>query len=322
MTASITVDTSAIVDGEIIDAADITLPIGQLKTSIDDVLNGIQAFDRISFGAAEALTISSGVISPTKTHVVVDTEGLSSTDNLDTINNGAQGRWIAIRSADNSRSVILKHGTGNIRTSTGQDCVLNSTNMWALLLHDGTNWLATLMSTLNALQINTSRTVLGSNLSSVTISSIPVTYKHLMLILEMRTDFASTIDNIIMRFNADATAGNYYSQNQNSSGASVLTGEVLGTLAGINVPCATGSTALAGNGHAVIIIKDYASTTMRRTVTFHCYSHGANSSGGLRLSVGGGDWTNTTAAINSITLLPSNGSNILTNSAYTLYGFN
>jgi hypothetical protein len=145
MTVSLTVDTSNIVDGQNIDAADVTTPISQLKTSLEDALNGIQAFDRQSFGAPEALTISAlGVITVTKTNVVVDTFASASTDDLDTISGGANGRILYLRCASNSRNVVIRHGVGNIRTANGSNYVLNSTDLFVYLVHNGTNWLAVL----------------------------------------------------------------------------------------------------------------------------------------------------------------------------------
>ena len=325
MAASITVDTSAIVDGEIIDSSDITLPIGQLKTGLEDTLNGVQAFDRISFGTAEALTISSGVISPTKTHIVVDTEGATSTDDLTTINNGVQGRWIAIRSTSNSRSVVLKHGTGNIRTSTGQDCTLSSSDVWTLLIHNGTNWLAAILPTVNAVQINTTRTVLGANAASITISSIPATYKHLLLVTELRSDIAGTIDSVLFRLNGDATAANYYTQYLTANGTTVGANEILGaTTTGILIPFgAVGSTAPAGNFSLCLTwLFNYASTGVRRVMRTETASQAGTTTGTVRDAHGVGIWQNTANAVSSISLLPNGGTNFLTNSAYTLYGFN
>jgi hypothetical protein len=45
MTQTITVDVSAIVDGQGIDAADVTTPIANLKTAIENVLNGAQGVE-------------------------------------------------------------------------------------------------------------------------------------------------------------------------------------------------------------------------------------------------------------------------------------
>lgn len=47
MAVSISVDISNIVDGQQADAADVTVALNNLKTSLEDVLNGIQYADAI-----------------------------------------------------------------------------------------------------------------------------------------------------------------------------------------------------------------------------------------------------------------------------------
>jgi hypothetical protein len=70
-------------------------------------------------GTATALTISAGVITlnNNSSSYVIDTEGSTSTDDLDTINGGQDGQIIFLRSANNARNVVLKHATGNIFNS-------------------------------------------------------------------------------------------------------------------------------------------------------------------------------------------------------------
>jgi hypothetical protein len=165
--ATISVDVSGIVDGQGIDAADVTTPIANLKSAVEDTLNGVQAFDRISLGSAEALTISSGAVSPTKTHVTVDTEGAAAADDLDTINNGAAGRLLWVRCVNAGRVVTIKHGTGNVTTATGADMVLNSTTLYCVLIYSGTGWVAALMP-------NSTLTSWGA-VGALTISSGAVT---------------------------------------------------------------------------------------------------------------------------------------------------
>lgn len=164
-------DLSAIVDGLNIDAADVTLPISQIKAFLKDVLEGVQAFERISFGTAEALTINAGgAISPSQTHIVVDTFASAATDNLDTINNGLQGRLLYLRIANASRQVVIRHnggGSGNIRTATGQDYTITDTNTWVILGHNGSVWSAMVMPTNEYLNLGSA--------SILTISSGAVT---------------------------------------------------------------------------------------------------------------------------------------------------
>lgn len=76
-------------------------------------------------GSATALTIASGVVTLTNnsSSYVIDTEGSTSTDDLDTINGGQDGQVIFIRSASDSRNVVIKHATGNIFNSQNYDAI-------------------------------------------------------------------------------------------------------------------------------------------------------------------------------------------------------
>ena len=76
-------------------------------------------------GSATALTIASGVVTLTNnsSSYVLDTEGAAATDDLDTINGGQDGQVIFIRSASDSRNVVIKHATGNIFNSQNYDAL-------------------------------------------------------------------------------------------------------------------------------------------------------------------------------------------------------
>ena len=86
----LSVDTSGLIDGQIPDANDALVALIELKMRLEDALNGGQAFDQLSFGTAEALTISSGAVTISKSHVTLAGQG-ATTDDLDTINGGAAG---------------------------------------------------------------------------------------------------------------------------------------------------------------------------------------------------------------------------------------
>jgi hypothetical protein len=56
-----------------------------------------------------------------------------------------------------------------------------------------------------------STTILGSNTASVTLSSIPATYKHLRLIITGRSSFANTgTSNVFMRMNGDSSSSYWH----------------------------------------------------------------------------------------------------------------
>jgi hypothetical protein len=60
------------------------------------------------------LTIASGVVTVTDSVHRVDTEGSAASDDLDTINGGADGYVLILRTVANARDVVLKDGTGNL----------------------------------------------------------------------------------------------------------------------------------------------------------------------------------------------------------------
>jgi hypothetical protein len=95
--------------------------------------------------AASTLTISGGNATPTRALHAIDTEAAASTDDLDhlVVTNMPDGRVIAIRPADNSRSVVVRHaqgGSGQILLASGSSLTLNDTTMWLLLERRGTDW--------------------------------------------------------------------------------------------------------------------------------------------------------------------------------------
>ena len=144
---ALSLTTSGIVDGTTADQTDVLVPLNQVVGYLNDILNGVQAFDRLNFGTAESLTIASGAITPTKSNVLVDTEGAAATDDLATINNGAAGRQMFISIVNASRTVRIVQ-TGNIRLPTsGSTVTLNNTNQVVWLKHDGTNWVGLLVPT-------------------------------------------------------------------------------------------------------------------------------------------------------------------------------
>ncbi len=59
-------------------------------------------------------TISGGIVPYTSGIMVIDTEASASTDDLDSISGGVEGRMLIIRAANSARTVVVKDVTGNI----------------------------------------------------------------------------------------------------------------------------------------------------------------------------------------------------------------
>ena len=95
----------------------------------------------LAFTASE-LTIAAGAITPTRSRHTVDTAGDASTDDLDTINTASvsDGAQLIIRAENAGRTVVVKHGTGNIQLLDGLDVTLDDTAKRLHLERDGATW--------------------------------------------------------------------------------------------------------------------------------------------------------------------------------------
>jgi hypothetical protein len=88
----------------------LNLPLGELDSAITQIISGAISLDFININGSSSSTISSGAITPTKSLIVVDTEGAAASDTLDTISGGSEGQILFIRCANASRVVTLSHG--------------------------------------------------------------------------------------------------------------------------------------------------------------------------------------------------------------------
>lgn len=89
---------------------------------------------------ATELTIAAGVITRTQSYHSVDTQNDDPSDNLDTINGGAWGDVLIIRAANDARTVVIKHNTGNIWLIGETDISLEDTEDHISLVYDGAKW--------------------------------------------------------------------------------------------------------------------------------------------------------------------------------------
>jgi hypothetical protein len=154
-------------------------------------------------------------------------------------------------------------------------------------------------------------TTLGSNSSSVTLSSIPSTYTHLQL--RIFTGSTSVPSTIRMQFNSD-TAANYSSHYLIGNG-SVAESASQTSASWILAQDYTGGGLTTSPGVLVIDILDYANTNKNKT-TRQLVGYDANGSGIVGL--GSGNWRST-SAITSITLSQASAS-LLSGSIFALYG--
>lgn len=156
---------------------------------------------------------------------------------------------------------------------------------------------------------------LSTSTSEITFSGIPSNYRHLQLRCLLRFDRAAANDDLKIYFNGD-TASNYSNQILFGDGSVGTYGQAsMGLIYNYNgLPGATATTNLFGV--AVYDLFDYSSVLKYKTLRGFTGSD-ANGSGAVSLT--SGCWQNTTP-VNSITVAPRYGSNIVANSQIALYG--
>lgn len=111
------------------------------KKWIGGYFNNLVDLGKINFTDPVILTIASGIVTITQSYNYIDTESSSASDDLDTISGGVTGDSIYICAANTSRTVILKHGVGNILTSDGLDINIDNTEKIIQLIFNGSNWI-------------------------------------------------------------------------------------------------------------------------------------------------------------------------------------
>lgn len=94
----------------------------------------------LAFTSSE-LTISTGSITVVRSYHTVDTESDAATDDLDTIvlTGVSDGALLILSAANTGRTVVVKHGTGNILLDGGLDYSLDDTEKRIVLQRSGSS---------------------------------------------------------------------------------------------------------------------------------------------------------------------------------------
>jgi hypothetical protein len=155
---------------------------------------------------------------------------------------------------------------------------------------------------------------LGSAASSVTFSSIPATYRDLILVVTARsTETTDNFDALRARFNGDS--GSNYVQVSLSAGTTspqsstgTATQVALGRLA-------TSQGGKTSPGVGLIHFIDYAQTDKHKTIL----ARGNAANEGIGVDAIANRWAST-AAITTILLFPAVGANFASGATFNLYG--
>ncbi|MEK9751636.1 MAG: hypothetical protein VW338_00270, partial [Rhodospirillaceae bacterium] len=134
-----------------VDTAVTTMAAKTVNTD-DGVANEIGG--NIGFEADE-LTIATGAIVPNRSHHTVDTESDAASDDLDTITNTsmAASAILILRASHTDRTVVIKHGTGNIYLVGNIDFSLDDTDKVIVLHRRGTDWFELARAASNTLDV-------------------------------------------------------------------------------------------------------------------------------------------------------------------------
>lgn len=109
-----------------------------LFDSINAALAGTGAQANLVLDAATELTIASGVVTATQGFHTLDTQSDAASDDLDTINGVEAGEIAVFKPASDARTVVVKHGTGNILCPLGKDISLAEDDDHVLVVGTGT----------------------------------------------------------------------------------------------------------------------------------------------------------------------------------------
>jgi len=94
----------------------------------------------LNLGASSELTIASGEITVTRSFHTIDTASDGASDDLDTINGLTAGGLYLLMAEHTDRTVVVKHGTGNILVAGAADYSMSSTNEACFVFSpDGSN---------------------------------------------------------------------------------------------------------------------------------------------------------------------------------------
>lgn len=161
-------------------------------------------------------------------------------------------------------------------------------------------------------------TVGSGGASSITISSIPSTFKHLQIRGIAKGNRAVYVDDLGMRFNSDS-GSNYSFHRIYGFGSGSPGADGGASQSAMNIGQVAGGTVnnASGLGGIVIDVLDYTSVNKNKTVRS---LSGYDDNGQGAIEFASGSWYNSSTAVSSITFLPLIGSLLAEKTTFALYG--
>jgi hypothetical protein len=163
-----------------------------------------------------------------------------------------------------------------------------------------------------------SSNVLGSNASSVTISSIPQTYTDLVLRTSTRNTFSDIYQLEFLEISGNAGTVYSYTRMSGTGSTAISNQGVTGTFSWMQTTFGTGSNATASTfSNNEFYIPNYTNTTMNKQISFH-YTNENNASAAI-LGAGAGRY-GSNGAVTQLKFTISGSANIVAGSSFYLYG--
>lgn len=164
-------------------------------------------------------------------------------------------------------------------------------------------------------------TVLGADTASFDFTSITQTYRHLRLIMSLRSSVAAGNEAVYVSYNTDVTAANYDSELLIVAGTVATNpAENRAAAAGRSVGWAIGNTGQANAfASGEVLLADYANTARMKVAQWMSSIWTARTAGAVAFVNGFSGWASV-AAISRITLTPAGGGNFKAGSSVDLYG--
>ena len=154
---------------------------------------------------------------------------------------------------------------------------------------------------------------------NVNFSNIPQTYSHLFLIFTTRSDYSGFYTQLAIQLNGD-TGANYDGEHLYGTGGAVkASADVTATYAHLLAIPAANATANCP-ASATIWIPNYGDTTFFKIIITHNGTFVQLGNSNANLTENLASLWRSTAAINQITLFPTQNSNFVAGSIFSLYG--
>ena len=157
------------------------------------------------------------------------------------------------------------------------------------------------------------RTELNASAASVTFANIPQTgYTDLKIVMSVRTDFASTNDNIKLSFNGSTAS--FSARRIYGSGSAAASDTLTDNTSGI--VCDGASATASTFSNAELYVPNYLGGTNK---SYSADSVAETNATTTYMYLVAGLWSNS-AAISSMTFTPQGGTNFVSGSTFSLYG--